>query len=543
MSTTPEAGYRTFVSAPWWAIGLVCLLHFLILWPSEPVFNGDSNRHVMTSVFFRDALVDLPFEDPRGYAEDYYRQYPALGLLIWPPLFHFVTGTAMFFLGTSVWVARTIVFLSCITATLCLLRVCCRRMSVAQAWLVATVFTILPMVFEFSRHVMLEMPTLALCMICIDQFDQWVAQKKNRYLYTAAVAAACAALTRFDAVVLLPIIALFLLFAGQTRRLLDKHVALAAIVALLLVAPTYLVIWNELGDLHLRQAAESVSGRDRPTTTLSRLFFYPALIPQQISWTATAFALVGILASFRNSHREAMKIFGAILIATFLTFTPLAELTPRHTIYWTPALAWLAAVGLFEIQARIANAGWRPVWAVGVCVSLFAGTVAATCLIPTYRVSGYAQAAENLIDRTQPGETILIEGWWDGNLTYQLRHLDSRRSRQITRADKVMYEFTNVPNVDFKQFVETDQQILKSILEINPRCIAFEDPQPFGRIEVSRQIRRLIRSKPQLFHFMEEIRVDSTVPDARRFSLFLFEVNTRRLRQIVNEESIRSAAG
>ena len=54
---------------------------------SEPIFFGDENRHVMTSIFFRDLLADHPLTGLRGYAENYYVQYPALGLLIWPPLF------------------------------------------------------------------------------------------------------------------------------------------------------------------------------------------------------------------------------------------------------------------------------------------------------------------------------------------------------------------------------------------------------------------------------------------------------------------------
>ena len=53
----------------------------------EPVFGGDSNRHVVTSIFFRDLLTDTittgHLSNPKDYAERYYEQYPALGLLVW----------------------------------------------------------------------------------------------------------------------------------------------------------------------------------------------------------------------------------------------------------------------------------------------------------------------------------------------------------------------------------------------------------------------------------------------------------------------------
>ncbi len=39
---------------------LLALMHAATHQPSEPFFRSDETRHVMTGVFFRDALVDLP---------------------------------------------------------------------------------------------------------------------------------------------------------------------------------------------------------------------------------------------------------------------------------------------------------------------------------------------------------------------------------------------------------------------------------------------------------------------------------------------------
>ena len=107
---------------------LPLLLHFVVLAPAEPVYNGDANRHMMTSVFFRDFLSDMPVANPKQYAEDYYNQYPALGLMIWPPLFHGVVGALMTVFGTSVWVARCYVFCSFLLAAFSLYKLCRRRM-------------------------------------------------------------------------------------------------------------------------------------------------------------------------------------------------------------------------------------------------------------------------------------------------------------------------------------------------------------------------------------------------------------------------------
>ena len=43
---------------------LPILVWCLSIQPAEPVFDGDSNRHVMTSIFFRDFLADGQYTDP-----------------------------------------------------------------------------------------------------------------------------------------------------------------------------------------------------------------------------------------------------------------------------------------------------------------------------------------------------------------------------------------------------------------------------------------------------------------------------------------------
>lgn len=512
------------------------LLHLIAQAPDEPVYNGDSNRHVMTSIFFKDLLNDRPFDNPRQYAQDYYLQYPALGLLVWPPLFHGVTGLLMTVCGTSVWVPRLLVFACFVGCSVCLYRLTRRRCTELFSQMVVVSFSLLPMIFEFSRHVMLEMPTLALCLLCLERFDVWLSHQRPVNLYLAAVAAALAALTRFDAAMLLPALLLMAVFEGRWKLLLNRHVPIAAAVAVALLAPTYLLIWQELGELHVRQAAESVSGPTIQRSLTDILWFYPSEIPTQTGWPVVPFLAVGLLAAFRKEHRLAGRLFAAILIGTYVTFTPLAELTARHTIYWLPAIAWFAVVGVLELAGLAQRLTARPLV---LCQSLTAAVLICSCTFTTfqshvYRVTGYGSAASVVMQHTNPGDKIFLDGWWDGNLIYQIRHRDTDRSRSISRADKILYDFTNVPTVDFQQYVESDSEILEAILELAPRCIVFEDPQPFGDIPISRQFHALVRSLPQLFPVLDVIPVESTVPGARSFSLYVLDVDLPRLQQYLN---------
>lgn len=55
---------------------------FLTGAPMDGSFSwGDSPRHALNGAFIMDLFKDLPFDDPVGYAYNYYSQYPALTIL------------------------------------------------------------------------------------------------------------------------------------------------------------------------------------------------------------------------------------------------------------------------------------------------------------------------------------------------------------------------------------------------------------------------------------------------------------------------------
>lgn len=537
----PDSNVQPESSAPvrrWLLIAaLPILLHLITLRPDEPVYNGDANRHAMTSVFFRDLLIDQPLDHPRQYAENYYRQYPALGLMIWPPLFHGVTGLLMTIFGTSATVPRALVFLCFLFSLLSLHKLCRRRMPDEQAIAVVVIFSVMPMIFEFSRFIMLEMPTLAMCLFSIEQFDFWLRHGRSKHLYIAATAAALAALIRFDAIVLLPVLLSLAVLEGRWKQLLNWHIPLAAILALIIVSPTYAVIWHELGDLHVRQAAESVSGTTEDLARMGGLEYYPLCIPIQAGWVAAIFFWLGVIAATAKAHRSAAALFVALLLGTFVIFSPLAEHRPRHAIYWLPAIAYFASVGALALAKLIHR---LTTWQIEKSNRLAFGTViCATAVssfcLPPHRVTGYAAAAEAALAASNAGDHILIDGWWDGNITYHLRHLDNSRSRHIVRADHVIYDFTNVPSVDFEQFVESDTEILQVIADSKAVCIIFEDPQPFGSIPISTRMHEVVESLPDQFPLQTTIPVDLNFPCARPFALKIFRVNKEQLHTYLNK--------
>src|SRR4051812_48330765 len=130
--------------------------HFLRHQPSEPFFYGDETRHVMTGVFFRDALLDLPVDRPRDYAVHYYLQYPALGLLVWPPFFHLVEGLFMVPFGTSFVTAQVLVGLFATLGGFYFFLLVRGTHGPAPAAAALLLLALSPAVFILSHQVMLE---------------------------------------------------------------------------------------------------------------------------------------------------------------------------------------------------------------------------------------------------------------------------------------------------------------------------------------------------------------------------------------------------
>src|SRR5258708_7475667 len=127
--------------------------HVVFAAHTEPFYNNDETRHVMTGVFFRDFYLDLPVTHPKDYTVHYYLQYPALGLLVWPPLFYAVEGAFMLLFGTSFLVARVLLGLFALLACVYLFLLALRTHDLFTAAVATLLFGFAPLVFVFSRQV------------------------------------------------------------------------------------------------------------------------------------------------------------------------------------------------------------------------------------------------------------------------------------------------------------------------------------------------------------------------------------------------------
>jgi hypothetical protein len=99
----PAAPYSTWVAPA--AISLATLALYATAQAEGEQWWSDAPRHALNGASILDLLRAMPLHDPKAWAVDYYLQYPALTILLYPPLFPVLEAILFFAFGVSTRVA------------------------------------------------------------------------------------------------------------------------------------------------------------------------------------------------------------------------------------------------------------------------------------------------------------------------------------------------------------------------------------------------------------------------------------------------------
>ncbi len=487
---------------------------------TEPFFGNDETRHLMTGVFFRDLFADGGWRSLRDYTVQYYLQYPALGLLVWPPLFYVIEGAVMLIGGTSLLVGQLVVLGFAAAATIYLAALVARRHSLWTAWTASMLFVLSPIILQYSRQVMLELPALAFMLAAIYHAVVYLDTDASPHLWLAALASACAVMTRFDAAVLAPILLVVVWIRGDWFAIFRARTWVACLAAACVTAPAIWMTAVEFGVVHLSTIVPGSSGTQSILQrTLGTVSYYIVALPEQLGLPllfAGAAGTAMALSSKARRHQSAPYL--ATIFATYMVFTLIEEKVPRHTIAFAPAFAALAAIALSEVRRRIGHS--IVAWSVTAMIIL--GTGVSASQLPTPYVRGYRAAAEYVVARTSASRYCLFDGYLEGNFIYQVRHANPERRLWVLRGDKLFYASVINPGNQYTEFVSSDEEMTDLLHSYDPEYIVVESRQPVKELPMGSRLRALLASHPELYELERRIPIEASSPLWRSVDLLIY---------------------
>lgn len=319
---------------------------------SPSFLDPDESAHYVNTLFLADWLrAGLP--SPMAYARDYYAHFPKLSIGHWPPGWYALLAPAFAVARPSPLGAT---MLSAFVAGLpAFVMVWALDRGGQRGWGIVAgfVYLLLPLVAEEARYFRLDQPVALVVGIAAIAWYRAVERPGiGRYLLFGALAA-FATLVKGNGALIMLVPAIDIVLAARWRQLADARLWIAAVAALLVVAPWYVVSF--------RIAAGGFNYAPGPTYAWLSLSTDAAALLAAVGWFGIAAALAGVVLAWRDpAARPIARLSIAVILATLLfqAAIPVA-LEDRYVLPAMPWLVVLIALGLTGIarRARTAAAG------------------------------------------------------------------------------------------------------------------------------------------------------------------------------------------
>ena len=332
----------------WTDIVCLLLLSFavLLLFETSPrqgdFWLSDAPRHAMDGVFYYDMGRALPITHPKQWAMNYYLQYPAVTVLIYPPLFALVEAVFFALFGVSHHAAQLTVsafFLATAWGTYYFVR---RWVGCMAALATTLLFIGTPVMALWGRQVMLEIPTFAFLMWSAYFFFRYLDLARAGDLYLTALLLLGAAYTRQTAVFILPACLLTLYAVRRNALFRRPDFWWSAALFIVGIAPLGVYTWLWSG-VYVQEAVGGGLIKHSRLSTATWLYIACYQWPRQMGWVVTALAAVYCIGcALRRGWR---------LPKPALFFSPPGCLSDMHS---SPSLLYLLSVTVyFSVSAGI----------------------------------------------------------------------------------------------------------------------------------------------------------------------------------------------
>ncbi len=469
----------------------------------------DEAHHAFTGLYFADFLSDLPLTHPVKYTYQYYAQYPALGLVHWPPFFHFVEGMVFLVLGPSVVTARLTVLLFTLVGLYFWFKLVSELRDEWTAAISTALLALLPSLLLYEKAVMLEVPSLALCIAASYFWIQYLRQGLGRSLYWFAFFASLALLTKQQSIYLATF-CLFTVLAERKRRLVPNlHMLRAVGICLLLAGPFYALAFA----VHWQTIAVSVF--KRAVHGANPYLYYWLQLPDQLGLPLLLLSALGIASCWWWGKRESELPMLLWIAACYLTSTFIAGKEPRYILYWLPPFVYFA---VSPLAAKFRVRWARPALAVVLLSLLLTSAWSAWAFERPY-LSGYEALARRLT-QSDRGGIVLFDGDLGANLMFYLRTLDPARRWIVMR--KALYVTLNAKEFGYRELIITRAELQELIRSYGIKYVVVEDTTALD-FEIQKTLREFLQT-PQ-FKLVKAFPIESNIPKLQGRRLLLYENN------------------
>jgi hypothetical protein len=490
LTTSPEEMLpRAQETAPWnrrstglllcvLVIAMVAILRGIRV--GEFSYNVDEAQHAVTGLYFAALLHDHPAH-PIQYTYQFYAQYPAIGVIHWPPFFYVFEGLSFLLLGPSVLAARLAILAFALLGLSAWFVMVRELQNDWTAALATALLALLPALLLFEKTVMLEVPCLSLCIAASCCWMKYLLYEKRATLFWFVGFASAALLTKQNSVYL-PLLCLTSAVALGRWRLLVKPPVLWSVLSIALIAGPYYLLahgvhWQTMA---MQLTASKVSG-------ISKFVFYWKHLPEQLGWLLLALSLLGLVTSPRWDRRSSTLLMLAWIGSCYVTFTLIGVKTPRLTLYWLPPFTYFAA----GMLTRMFRRQLLRAIATGVAAMLLASFFVAAWFYQRPYVSGYSAAAK-AVTQIAPGGIILYDGDLPGNFIFFLRANDPRRNFLVLR--KALYAYRVEKAWGSEELVHGQEDIENLLRRDGVRFVAVSEGMRLN-FDVQRTLRDLLRSQ------------------------------------------------
>lgn len=457
---------------------------------AEFIGYPDEAAHYVSGLMVHDYLISLDLFSPLEFAQRFAEHYPKVAIGHWPPVFYGLQAVWMILFSVSRWSMMLFMATAAILIVVCLATWLYKEFGWAEAIAGSVLLVSAPLVQEYTRMVMAELPVALFMIAAVFSFAHYLRTENWKSSLLFALCASLAIMTKQTglALALLPLLAV--LFTGRFGVLLRFSFWLPALVVAVLCAPWYVLTYNMAHEgwepatgvtvLWDPPTGASISLADEMNAPdISELIASavgPAVrnalfIGEVIGVALIPFIMLGLYAQLvrpwqRPPVPAAWGTMAALLMSIwlFLSFVaPVGE--PRHMVSAAPALVAFAVAGGRFLASELAAGAARPATAavLSIILVLFALSTFEIRPKPTL---GSAAVAEFILSRPElAGQTLLVtsEGKGEGAIIAELAMLEERPGHRILRATKIFAD-SNWSGSFYKSKCNTPDCVL-SLLE------------------------------------------------------------------------------